>query len=69
MKKSKSIILNEIVLSAADIMEEHAEYLNIVAKQFDDNGDIERAESLRKEIDSISQAINLMRRLEGCWAV
>ena len=66
--KDKSRIINELVSSASDIMEAHADYLELVAEGFDESNQPERAAKWREDIPKIHQAVELMRRLEGCWA-
>jgi hypothetical protein len=66
--KYKCQIINEIVTNASDIMEAKAEEMECIAQQFDAKADTERAERLRKDVQEIGKAIELMRRFGGCWA-
>lgn len=64
----KSQIINMIVQHAADIMASKADYLEIVAEQFEAKQDHRRAELFREDIQGILQAVELMRKLHGGWA-
>ena len=66
--KCKNTILNELVANAAELMENHADYNEIVAEQFEEKGDMERVERLRRLNKRIAEAVELMREYAGCWA-
>ena len=66
--KCKNRMINEIVENAAFIMEAHAQQLELIAEQMEAKGDAVRAASCRKDIPAITEAINIMRKLSGCWA-
>lgn len=65
--KDRHTILNEMVLNVADIMEAKAEYLELVAQQYEEDGNIERAEEWRKDLPKIQEAVALIRSKSGCW--
>ena len=65
--KDRHTILNEMVLNVADIMEAKAEYLELVAQQYEESGNIERAEEWRKDLPKIREAVALIRSKSGCW--
>ena len=48
MIRDKNTIINELVDSAADVMEAKAEYNKLVAEQFEKKGDMERVQRLRE---------------------
>lgn len=66
--KDKNTIINEIMANAADIMEAKLDYIELVAKQFEDKGNAEQAARCRKDIPRIKAAVELMREYGGCWA-
>jgi hypothetical protein len=66
--KDKSQIINEMVINAADVMEAKSEYLEMVAKQFDEQGCSERASFFRQDLPKIKEAVELIRKRAGCWA-
>lgn len=65
--KCKNTIIAEMVLNAACVMEDKAEFLEILAEQYDDT-DAERAARIRKDIPRILEAVELIREFGGCWA-
>ena len=67
-RKDKNNIINEIVDNASIIMENRIELLELIAKQYEENSDAERAEIWRQDIPDIKKAIDVMRRLSGTWA-
>ena len=64
----KNSILNRLVEDAASLMEAKAEYIELVAEQFDEKGDKERAATWREDIPKINAAVELMRERAGSWA-
>jgi len=67
-RKDKDNIINEIVDNASIIMENKIELLELIAKQYEEKSDAERAEIWRQDIPDIKKAIDVMRRLSGTWA-
>jgi hypothetical protein len=66
--KDKSRIINEMVVNASDVMEAKAEEMERIAQQFEAKGDTQRAKHIKADVPEIKKAIELMRKLEGCWA-
>lgn len=66
--KTHSQIINDLVLAAADVMQAKADYLELVAKQFEDNGADLVANNWRHEIKRINTAISIIKQRAGCWA-
>ncbi len=66
--KDKNTIINEMVWNTADIMEANAKYHELVAEQYDSKGETGEAAYWRKDIKAMMQAVELIRKLAGCWA-
>lgn len=66
--KDKSHILNDLMASAASLIEAKIEFTKIVRDQFIEKGNTTRTESLTKDIEEMTQAMNTIRKRLGCWA-
>jgi hypothetical protein len=68
--KDRDTILNDMVSTAADIMEAKVNYNLIVLEQIvEKRGQMDEvAQRIRIENKRIEDAINIMRKIGGCWA-
>jgi hypothetical protein len=64
----KNRMINDMVMYSADIMESKSRELEMIAEQYEEKGDLTRAEEWRKDIQPIMQAVALIRSRGGCWA-
>lgn len=66
--KGTYTIINEMVANSADVMEAKIVYLECVAVQYEAKGETVIAQMWRQDIPDIKKAIEVMRKLAGCWA-
>lgn len=66
--KDKDTILNELMENAASLIEAKIEFTKIVRDQFIKKGDTTRTETLTRDIEEMTQAMNTIRVRGGCWA-
>jgi hypothetical protein len=67
----KDKIINQVVATAADIMDTRMTFNKLVAQQYERNNPgvtIDTVEKLRALNERIAAAIELMRECEGSWA-
>lgn len=64
----KGTILNQVVAQAASLMEWKIDMLECIADQYEEKGDLVRAEKWREDIPAIRSAVEVMRKLAGGWA-
>ncbi len=66
--KDKYTIINEMVLNTAHVMESKADEKEIIAQQYEEDGNEIKAQLWREDIERIKDAVELIRKYAGCWA-
>jgi len=65
--KSANTILNELVDSAADVMEAKIDHLEWLAHTFAAKDDNERLAKVRADLPAMKAAVEIMREYSGSW--